>query len=132
MTSAQTLYERVGGLEFFSSLVDRFYVGVAEDTLLRPMYPEDLVGPRERLSLFLAQYFGGPDTYDQLRGHPRLRLRHAPFPIDSSARDAWLKNMEASLDLATCSEEDREEIRTYFRAAADFLVNRGGLSIVGS
>jgi hemoglobin len=132
MSDAETLYERVGGMAFFDQLVERFYTGVAEDQLLRPMYPEDLGPARTRLSLFIAQYFGGPDDYDKLRGHPRLRMRHFPFPIDHAARDAWLKHMEASLDQAQCQDEDREQMRAYFRAAADFLVNRGGLSIVGN
>ena len=93
----------VGGSETFRRLVDRFYEGVAADPALRPMYPEeDLTGARERLTLFLEQYWGGPTTYSDTRGHPRLRMRHAPFPVTPEARDRWLAHMRdavAALDL---------------------------------
>jgi hemoglobin len=132
MAEEESLYEGVGGMDFFRQLVDHFYAGVEQDPLLRRMYPEDLDGPRERLSLFLAQYWGGPDDYDQLRGHPRLRMRHMPFPIDTDARDAWLGHMKAALDQAACGPDERARMWAYFEMAADAMVNRGGLSIVGS
>ena len=89
-----TFYAAVGGEETFRRLVAAFYAGVAEDPVLRPLYPEDDLGPAaERLTLFLMQYWGGPGTYSQQRGHPRLRMRHAPFPIGQAAHDAWLANM---------------------------------------
>ena len=86
-----SLYDRAGGTPFFEALVGRFYVGVEADPLLRPLYPEpDLAGARHRLTLFLIQYWGGPTTYDEERGHPRLRMRHAPFAIGPAERDRWL------------------------------------------
>ena len=87
-----SIFEVVGGLPWFTALVERFYEGVATDPVLRPMYPEEDLGPAEdRLRLFLIQYWGGPGTYSQQRGHPRLRMRHAPFRVDPTARDAWLR-----------------------------------------
>ena len=95
----QTFYEQVGGEETFRRLVHRFYQGVAEDPLLRPMYPEEDLGPaEERLALFLMQYWGGPRTYSDGRGHPRLRMRHAPFTVDRAAHDAWLRHMRDAVD----------------------------------
>ena len=95
----QTFFEAVGGHDTFVTLVDRFYEGVAEDPLLRPMYPEeDLTGAKHRLSTFLEQYWGGPKTYGEERGHPRLRMRHAPFPVSPAARDAWLRHMRTAVD----------------------------------
>ena len=91
------MFDRVGGQPFFSALVDRFYAGVATDPVLRPLYPDDLVEPKEHLALFLAQYWGGPRTYSEERGHPRLRMRHAPFVIGSLERDAWLRHMTDAL-----------------------------------
>ena len=95
MTSAPTLYDLAGGMPFFVALVDRFYDGVAADAQLCQIYPEpdDLTGARHRLTLFLAQYWGGPTTYDTERGHPRLRMRHAPFAIGPAERDRWLAHM---------------------------------------
>ena len=87
------LYDRVGGEQFFVDLVDRFYLGVAGDPLLRPLYPDDLTESSHHLALFLIQYWGGPGTYDEQRGHPRLRMRHAPFVIGPAERDAWLRHM---------------------------------------
>lgn len=97
-----TLYERVGGSSFFEALVARFYDGVAGDPVLRPLYPADLRGPAERLAGFLVQYCGGPTTYSELRGHPRLRLRmrHAPFTIGVTERDAWRRHMWAAIEMA--------------------------------
>lgn len=131
-----SIYARVGGLGFFVRLVGLFYDGVSTDVLLRPMYPEDLEPARERLGLFLAQYFGGPPMYDELRGHPRLRMRHAPFPIDLAAVQAWLGHMDLALQELTSSGEissdDASVLRDYFDTTARFLLNRGGFSIVGS
>ena len=93
-----TLYEAVGGEPYFSALVERFYGEVAADDLLRPMYPRDLSGAEERLRLFLMQYWGGPTTYSDERGHPRLRMRHNPYRVDLAARDAWLRCMITALE----------------------------------
>lgn len=96
-----TPYDQMGGAPFFETLVHRFYEGVAADPVLRAMYPEDDLAPAERrLLLFLEQYWGGPTTYSDERGHPRLRMRHAPYVIDESARDRWLDSMRAALDVA--------------------------------
>jgi hemoglobin len=132
-----TIFDRVGGEEFFTQLVAGFYGRVAADVVLRPMYPDDLPGAERRLRLFLMQYFGGPTTYDDERGHPRLRLRHLPFVIDDRAKDAWLANMIAALDETiaeprfTVSQKDEKALRGYFAETANFLVNHGGLSIIG-
>ena len=99
-----TDYEDFGGKEFFTSLVKDFYQEIINDPILKPMYPEDDIdGAIERLTLFLMQYWGGPTTYSELRGHPRLRMRHAQFPIDFTARDSWLKNMEIALQKQSIS-----------------------------
>lgn len=99
MAEQVTFYEAVGGEETFHRLVHRFYQGVASDPELRAMYPEEDLGPaEERLRLFLIQYWGGPTTYSQRRGHPRLRMRHVPFVIGPAERDAWLRHMRAAVD----------------------------------
>jgi hemoglobin len=121
------VHDALGGEEFFTDLVDRFYAGVAADPLLRPLYPDDLTDSRHHLALFLVQYWGGPGTYSDLRGHPRLRMRHAPFVITEAERDAWLRHMAAALD-ATIASRDLDpsveaRLREYFDRAADFLVN---------
>jgi hemoglobin len=122
-----TLFERVGGEEFFFDLVERFYLGVAGDPLLRPLYPDDLAESSRHLALFLAQYWGGPGTYSEERGHPRLRMRHAHFVIGSPERDAWLRHMLGSLDAlqeaSRISEGDAAELREYLDMAATSLVN---------
>src|SRR6476646_11704240 len=101
-----TLYDRAGGTPFFEALVGRFYDGVTDDPILRPVYPEpDLAGARHRLTLFLIQYWGGPTTYDQERGHPRLRMRHAPFAVGPAERDRWLELMTAAV-VATAPPPD--------------------------
>ena len=121
---ARTLYERVGGMAFFESLVDRFYDGVVNDPVLVPMYPaDDLDGARQRLTLFLAQYWGGPTTYSEQRGHPRLRMRHAPFPIDAEARAAWLSHMGHAVAEAGLNPSDEAELAGYFTSAAVHLQN---------
>jgi hemoglobin len=119
-----TFYDRVGGMAFFEALVDRFYEGVAGDPILLPMYPaEELDGARRRLSLFLAQYWGGPGTYSEQRGHPRLRMRHARFPIDPAARDAWLAHMRHAVATAGLDPAEEAEMLGYFEAAAQHLQN---------
>jgi hemoglobin len=120
----ETLYDRVGGLAFFRTLVDRFYDGVETDELLRPMYPEDLTESKEYLALFLAQYWGGPPTYAEVRGHPRLRMRHDPYKITKRARDAWLEHMKVAVDEADLSEVDRTDLWAYLDMAAHQLRNR--------
>lgn len=125
MTAATTLYDEVGGLPFFEALVARFYEGVAADPVLRPMYPESDLGPASRrLALFLAQYWGGPTTYSEERGHPRLRMRHAPFPIDADGRDRWLRHMQAAVDASGAGPARAAELMRYFVAAADAMRNR--------
>ena len=119
-----SFYEAVGGEETFRRLVRRFYEGVADDPLLRPMYPEaDLEGAEERLRMFLVQYWGGPTTYSQQRGHPRLRMRHVPFVIGQQERDAWLKHMRDALDDLDLTDEQEDRLWTYLVNAAHSLVN---------
>lgn len=119
-----SLYEQLGGDATFFQIVDAFYAGVAEDPVLRPLYPEDLEPPRHRLALFLIQAFGGPATYFQERGHPRLRLRHAPFPIDRAARDHWMRHMRAAVEAADLPPSAREQLLAYFERAATSLINQ--------
>jgi hemoglobin len=121
---AETLYDRVGGESFFLTLVDRFYEGVETDELLRPMYPEDLKPGKDHLASFLAQYWGGPPRYAETRGHPRLRMRHAPYAITKRARDAWLAHMSAAVDQMTMGDQDRAELLEYLDFAAHQLRNR--------
>ncbi len=119
-----TEFESFGGKEFFSSLVKDFYQEIISDPILKPMYPEDDIdGAIERLTLFLIQYWGGPTTYSEQRGHPRLRMRHAQFPIDFAARDSWLKNMEIALQKQSISDENRTKLWNYLMMAADSMVN---------
>jgi hemoglobin len=117
-------YEAVGGEATFRVLVDEFYAGVAEDPLLRPMYPEEDLGPAaERLRLFLIQYWGGPSTYQEQRGHPRLRMRHAPFTIGAAERDAWLRNMRRAVDALDLPADQAKTLWEYLERAAYFMVN---------
>ena len=120
-----SVYERAGGMAFFEGLVDRFYDGVASDPPLRALYPEEELGPaRRRLALFLAQYWGGPRTYEEERGHPRLRMRHVPFAIDADQRDRWLRHMRAAVaDLAPPADV-ADELERYFAMAAESMRNR--------
>ncbi|MFI7541420.1 globin [Actinoplanes sp. NPDC049599] len=121
---AVTFFEAVGGEATFRRLVDAFYAGVAQDPLLRPMYPEEDLGPAaERLTLFLMQYWGGPNTYSAQRGHPRLRLRHAPFTVGPAERDAWLLHMRAALDSLRLPEPQHTTLWEYLERAAYFMVN---------
>ena len=118
-----SVYEAVGGMPFFEELVARFYARVAHDIMLRPLYPDDLGPPAEHLALFLAQYWGGPTTYSDARGHPRLRMRHAPFSIGQRERDRWLAAMTAALADAHLEPELEQRFLDYFTMAADHLVN---------
>jgi hemoglobin len=118
-----TLFARVGGEQFFTDLVDHFYLGVAGDPLLRPLYPDDLTESRGHLALFLMQYWGGPATYLEQRGHPRLRMRHMPFVIGPAERDAWLRHMTAAVDRMELADDDADELRAYFVMAAGSLMN---------
>ena len=118
------MYERAGGRPFFEGLVDRFYRGVEEDPILRPLYPESLEGPKEHLTDFLVQYWGGPPDYSTMRGHPRLRMRHARFEIGPAERDAWLARMTTAVKAGGLSEADETEMLSYFEYAANFLLNR--------
>lgn len=124
VSTPPTFYEAVGGEPTFSKLVAVFYQGVAADPQLRPMYPEEDLGPaQERLRLFLIQYWGGPGTYSQQRGHPRLRMRHAPFRVDPAARDAWLRHMRAAVDSLDLAPEHENVLWDYLQRAAMSMVN---------
>lgn len=119
-----TFYDQVGGHETFARLVHEFYVGVAADPDLRALYPEeDLAPAEERLRLFLEQYWGGPTTYSQERGHPRLRMRHHPFKVTPAQRDRWLKHMMAAVDTLQLAPADELILRDYLDRAAHSLVN---------
>ena len=121
------LFGAVGGQPFFDELVERFYQGVAADPLMRHMYPDDLTEPKRHLALFLGQYWGGPTTYSDERGHPRLRMRHAPFVIAERERDAWLRHMAAALDSLVTERDIPPEIEArmldYFGMAAQGMIN---------
>ncbi len=119
----QTPFERWGGEAFFVRLVDRFYVGVATDPLLRPMYPDDLTDSSAHLALFLMQYWGGPPTYNEQRGHPRLRMRHVPFEIGQAQADAWMGHMTDAVNETDLPPEDRQELLDYLAMAAKSLIN---------
>jgi hemoglobin len=124
MSEAVSFYEAAGGEETFTRLVHRFYQLVAGDPVLRPVYPaKDLRPAEEHLRLFLIQYWGGPRSYDQLRGHPRLRMRHARFAIGEAERDAWLRNMRAALDEIGLDEALDAQLWEYLVMAAHSLVN---------
>jgi hemoglobin len=119
-----SFYDAIGGEPTFRRLVKRFYEGVADDPLLRPMYPEEDLGPAtDRLTLFLMQYWGGPNTYSVTRGHPRLRMRHAPFQVDVIARDAWLKHMRDAVDSLDLPADQYKTLWDYLERAAQFMVN---------
>jgi hemoglobin len=119
-----TFYEEIGGFDTMRRIVARFYAGVAEDAVLRPMYPEEDLGPaEERFLLFLVQYWGGPTTYSETRGHPRLRMRHAPFEVTPAARDHWLQHFRAGLDEVALTPEQDAQFWDYVTHAAQFMVN---------
>lgn len=123
-TQGNTLYERVGGEPFFFTLVNRFYAGVEQDALLRRLYPEDLGPPRRHLALFLMQYWGGPRTYSDERGHPRLHMRHVRFHIGEPEREAWLRHMRAAVESSGASATDARALMEYFEAASRSLLNQ--------
>lgn len=128
MDIVSTFYEQVGGEETFRAITKRFYEEVARDELLAPMYPEypDLTGAEERLRMFLEQYWGGPHTYSDQRGHPRLRMRHIPYRVGPLERDAWLRCMDiavASIPADVLDDEHRARMTEYFHAAAHSLMN---------
>ena len=119
-----TFYDEIGGMPTISKIVERFYEGVATDELLRPLYPEeDLEPAAERFALFLAQYWGGPTTYSDNRGHPRLRMRHAPFAVTPAARDRWLHHFRDGLDAVNLTPEQDAQFWDYVTHAAQFMVN---------
>ena len=131
-----TVFEVVGGQPFFDALAARFYAGVAQDEVLRPLYPEDLAAPARHMAGFLAQYWGGPTTYSDARGHPRLRLRHLPFHIGREERDRWLEHMSAAIETATAelpdpavAEAEAAALGASFHPAAEQLRNDTGLPI---
>lgn len=119
----ETLFQLVGGEAWFAELVDRFYAGVERDPVLRPLYPEDLTASRAHMTAFLVQYWGGPGTYSDQRGHPRLRMRHAPFAIGRAERDAWLAHMDAAVRAGGLASEVEAQVLAYFDNAATHLVN---------
>jgi hemoglobin len=124
MSQPTSLYEAVGGEETFRRLVHRFYQGVAEDPVLLAVYPTQDFGPaEEHLALFLIQYWGGPRTYDELRGHPRLRMRHARFAIGEAERDAWLQHMRVALDELALDDALEAQLWDYLVMAAHSLIN---------
>lgn len=122
----QTVFDAAGGHETFARLVDAFYAGVAADDYLIAMYPDghELEGAKHRLQTFLEQYFGGPTTYSQERGHPRLRMRHMPFPVTPTAREHWLRHMRAALDSVALPPLIDSMMWDYFERAATAMINR--------
>ncbi|MDP3894039.1 globin [Nocardioides sp.] len=119
-----TFYEEIGGSDTIRTIVDRFYEGVATDELLRPRDPEEDLGPAaDRFALFLIQYWGGPTTYSDNRGHPRLRMRHAPFAVTPAAKERWLVHFRAGLDAADLTPEQDAQFWDYVTHAAQFMVN---------
>jgi hemoglobin len=120
----RSVYELAGGEPVFRALVQRFYAAVAEDQVLRRVYPEeDLSGATERLTLFLIQYWGGPSTYSEQRGHPRLRMRHQPFVIGQAERDAWLRHMTEAVDSLGLAPAVRKALVDYFETASTAMIN---------
>ncbi|NLG56641.1 MAG: globin [Rhodococcus sp.] len=123
----QSFYDAVGGAQTFRKLTARFYEEVAKDEIVRPLYPEEDLGPAERrMRMFLEQYWGGPHTYSEERGHPRLRMRHHPYKIGPLERDAWLRCMFVaidSIDEQTLDAAHRKALTDYMTMAADSLMN---------
>jgi hemoglobin len=119
-----SFYDQVGGHAFFARLVDVFYEGIADDAVLRPMYPEADLGPAKvRMQTFLEQYWGGPTTYSEQRGHPRLRMRHAAFHVNPDARDRWLSHMRRAVDACELPPMLEETLWDYLQRAAYAMVN---------
>ena len=124
VSTPETFYDQVGGSETFRRIVGHFYRTVADDAVLRPMYPEEDLGPaQERFRMFLEQYWGGPRTYSDQRGHPRLRMRHQPFVIGPVERDAWLAAMRGAVDSVDLTAEQDATLWRYLVMAADSMVN---------
>lgn len=123
LTKAQTYYDKVGEANF-RRLIDDFYTSLSHDPLLRNMYPDDLEPAKERLFLFVIQYFGGPQTYNEQRGHPKLRARHARFPVTEEARRHWMKHMNSALEQNPMDQEAKAFLKGYFEYTATFLKNR--------
>jgi hemoglobin len=127
VTTAPTFYDQVGGHETFARLVHRFYEGVAADAPLRALYPDaDLADAEQRLLLFLEQYWGGPTTYSDERGHPRLRMRHAPYAVTPDQRDRWLQHMQAAVDELGLAPDQHAQLWDYLERAAYAMVNSFG------
>jgi hemoglobin len=120
----ETLYQRVGGDAYFVALVDRFYQGVEDDPVLRPVYPNNLEPGKANLAAFLAQYWGGPPNYSARRGHPRLRMRHFRFAIGHRERDAWVRHMTNAVRNSPASATDANALISYFESAATMLINQ--------
>lgn len=132
MTDHQiAVYDAVGGTAFFERLVDTFYQGIESDDVLAPLYPDapDFTGARHRLTLFLAQYWGGPATYQEERGHPKLRMRHFPFPVGPLQRDRWMLHMTHAVKTSGATEAIQATLLDYFARAAEHLRNDTGLPI---
>lgn len=127
MATAPTLYERAGGDAFFEELTRRFYEGVATDPVLRPLYPDEQAGldaARDHLCAFLIQYWGGPSIYNEQRGRPALQMRHLPFAIGETERDAWVRHMTGAVRASGLGGLDEIRMITYFESAAAHLVNQ--------
>ena len=122
--TSDTLFDRVGGKPFFSELVDRFYARVSEDSILRPLYPEDLEPGKGFLAGFLSQYWGGPADYSAERGHPRLRRRHMAFSIGQAERNSWVSHMNDALDSMEISLNDKVAMKKYFEDTASLMMNK--------
>ena len=128
MPEIGNVYEAAGGEATFRLLVERFYARVADDPVLRPLYPdEDLENATERLTLFLIQYWGGPSTYNEKRGHPRLRMRHQPFAIGHAERDSWLGHMKAAVQSLDLIPAVRKALNDYFETASTAMINQPAL-----
>lgn len=129
-TPEATVFDAVGGLPWFVALVERFYEGVAADPVLRPLYPEDLSGSIEHTAGFLAQYWGGGSAmYSDGRGHPRLRMRHAPFVIGQAERDAWLRHMVDAVKTGGLPPEIEQQMIDYFEMASTHMINDSPLGL---
>lgn len=124
VVQSDTVFEAVGGEAFFQRITRRFYADVKNDPTLRPMYPDDLAPSILHLELFLIQYFGGPRTYHELRGHPKMRMRHLPFAIGQKERDAWMRHMTNSVKMEKLPQEIEEILLNYFDRTATFMMNR--------
>ena len=126
-----SLFDAVGGMAFFERLVDRFYEGISNDSVLAPLYPEapDFSAARRRLTLFLAQYWGGPTTYQDERGHPKLRMRHFPFPVGPLQRDHWMLHMTNAVRASGADDLIQTTLLDYFVRAAEHMRNDTGLPI---